>query len=181
MVTRVARLGERLGADVEDGKAGEVEGAADFAKEGRFFAVAFDQGELKPGRPILDGQAGESGAAAEIEERFCWIPGKRAGGRQRATRQSGGDHLFGRAQGGEVHALVPAGEQLEMDDDGGEQSVVELGGRDEGRKQIAQGGGFHGEEDKRFGIDEQIWNLARRRCDGAHPARAIWTGMRYGS
>ena len=51
------------------------------------------------------------------------------------------DHRLGRAQGGEVHALVPADEQREVKADGREQSVVEFGGRDEGCEQVAQGGG----------------------------------------
>jgi hypothetical protein len=32
-----------------------------------------------------------------------------------------------------------------VDADSGQQSVVEIGGGDEGREQVTQGGGFHGE------------------------------------
>jgi hypothetical protein len=32
-----------------------------------------------------------------------------------------------------------------VDADRGEQSVIEIGGGNEGREQVAQGGGFHGE------------------------------------
>ena len=46
-----ASLRERFGAGVEDGKAGEVEGAADLAQEGGFFAVALDEGELEVWAP----------------------------------------------------------------------------------------------------------------------------------
>ena len=145
MVTRLASLLERFGADVEDGKAGEVEGASDLAQEGGFFAVALDEGELEVGRPILDGQAGKAGAAAEIEELVLGIARAEVAGGEERLAEVALDHSLGSAQGGEVHALVPAGEQREMDVDGGEQSVVEFGGRDEGCEQSAQGGGFHGE------------------------------------
>ncbi len=41
-----------------------------------------------------------------------------------------------------------------MDADGGEQGVIELGGGDKGRKQFAQGRGFHVQQNKRInGID----------------------------
>ena len=79
----------RFGAGVEDGKAGEVEGASDFAQEGGFFAVALDEGELEVGRPVLDGQAGKAGAAAEIEEILPGVARSRGGGRRRATRRNG--------------------------------------------------------------------------------------------
>lgn len=138
-------LGERFGADVEDGEAGEVEGASDFAQEGGFFAVALDEGELEAGRPVLDGQAGESGAAAEIEELVLGVARAEVAGGEERLAEVALDHGFGRAQGGEVHALVPADEEREMDGDGIEQKIVEFGGRDEGCEQSAEGGGFHGE------------------------------------
>ncbi len=138
-------LGDGLGAGVEDGKAGEMEGPADLAEEGRFLAVAFDEGELQLRGPILDGQAGKAGAAAEVEDVLLGVAGEeRAGGEERLAEMAD-DHLLGGAQGGEVHALVPAGEQVEVDADGGQQRVIEFGGGDEGREQVSQGGGFHGE------------------------------------
>ena len=138
-------LGERFGTDIEDGKSGEMECATDFTEKGRFFAMAFDEGELQPGSPILQGQAREAGTAAEIEDLMLGVAGKeRAGGEERLAEMTN-DQFLGRTQGSEVHALVPADEQVEVDADSGQQSVVEIGGGDEGREQVTQGGGFHGE------------------------------------
>ena len=138
-------LMERFGAGVEDGEAGEVEGASDFAQEGGFFAVALDEGELEAGRPILDGQAGKAGAAAEIEEVVGGVARAEVAGGEERLAEVALDHSLGRAQGGEVHALVPADEEREMDGDGIEQKVIEFGWRDKGCEQSAEGGGFHGE------------------------------------
>lgn len=132
-------LGERFGTDIEDGKAGEMERATDFAEKGRLFAAAFDEGELQTGSPILQGQAGKAGSAAEIEDLLLGIAGKeRAGGEERLAEMTN-DHLLWRTEGSEVHALVPAREQVEVDADRGQQSVIEFGGGDKGREQVAQG------------------------------------------
>lgn len=138
-------LRERFGTDIEDGKAGEMECATDFAEKSGLFAVAFDEGELQPGSPILQGQTGEAGTAAEIDDFLLGAAGKeRAGGEERLAEMTN-DHLLWRTDGSEVDALVPSGEQVEVDADRGEQSVIEIGGGNEGREQVAQGGGFHGE------------------------------------
>ena len=95
--------------------------------------------------PILQGQTGKTRTAAKIEDILVRRRGERACGRQRVTRQNDAAHLFGSAQGGEVHVLIPAGEQVETHADEGKQGVIQVGEGDEGRKQFAQDGGFHSE------------------------------------
>lgn len=107
----IGMLRERLGSCVKDSEIGEFKGAANFAQEGGFLAVAFDQSELELQRPILEGQARESGTAADVdcgEARIAWA--ELAGGEKRLAEVAC-DHLFGGAQRGEVHTLVPADEK----------------------------------------------------------------------
>jgi len=44
----------------------QCKGADDFAEEGALLMVGLDQGEGEVGRPEFDGDAGESGAGAEV-------------------------------------------------------------------------------------------------------------------
>ena len=141
-------LRERLGAGVEDGKAGELKGSSDLAEEGCFLAVALDERELKAGSPVLHRQAGKAGATAEIEDFLLRVAGEELAGGEERLAEMTEHHLLGCAQGGEIHALIPADEQIEMDADGGEQGVIEFGGGDKRREQVAQGRGFHAQQDK---------------------------------
>jgi hypothetical protein len=53
--------------------------------------------------------------------------------------------------------LVPAKEEIEVSLDGGEERLVEFGGGDEGREEIAQSRGIHRVKDK-------WWRAAKRRA-----------------
>jgi len=44
--------------------------------------------------------------------------------------------------------LIPANEEIEMKLDGREKDIIQLGSGDERRKQVAQGGGIHAQQDK---------------------------------
>jgi len=124
-------LGERFGADIKNGKAGELERASDFAEKGRFLPWLSMRVSCI-WWPILERQAGKAGSAAEVEDVRAGVAGEeRAGGEERLAEVTD-DHLLGRAQGGEIHALIPAGEQIEMDGDGGQQGVIEFGGGTKG-------------------------------------------------
>ena len=90
----------------------------------------------RSGRPILDGQAGEAGAAAEIEELLLGVARAEVAGGEERLAEMALDHSLGCAQGGEVHALVPADEQREVDGDGIEQKRRRV--RREGRRVRAE-------------------------------------------
>src|ERR1700722_2032214 len=47
---------------------GKVEAAGGFAEEGSFFVLGFGEGDLNVGAKEGDGQAGEAGSRAEVEE-----------------------------------------------------------------------------------------------------------------
>jgi len=137
-------LGDGLRAGVEDGEIGELEGASHLAQEGRLLAVTLDERELELRSPIPHGKARESGAGAEVEDVKGGIAGKKLAGGEKGLAEVARDHLLGRAQGGEIHVLVPAKKEVEMSLDGREQEGVEFGGGNEGGEKFAEGGGFHG-------------------------------------
>ena len=126
-------LRKALGAGVKDGETGEVEIAADFAEEGGFLAVSFDESELELWCPVLHGEAGESCTAAEIENLLGGVAGEELGGGEEGLSEVADDHFLGGAEGGEVHALIPAEEEREVGGDGFEEGSVKGGG--EGSKE----------------------------------------------
>lgn len=62
------RVGVVLGASGEYIDVGQCKGPRDFAQESRFLVVGLDQGEVDKGGPHFYGEAGESGAGADVEE-----------------------------------------------------------------------------------------------------------------
>ena len=72
---------------------------------------------MEIGEEKLDGEAGESGSAAEVQQGFCW--GEMGGGEE-AFAEVAADDLFGVADGGEVGAGVPLEEQVEVEGELGE-------------------------------------------------------------
>src|ERR1700733_7352225 len=88
-----------------DFNVGQGEGAHDLAEEGGFFVLGFGEGDLDLGVQERDGQAGESGSGAEVEEGFGF-GGDVAGGEE-AFAEMAADDLFGIADSGEVGAGVP--------------------------------------------------------------------------
>ena len=66
--------GKRFGSGVLYIGVGQCKGAGDFAEEGGFLVVGFDQGEGELRGPEFDGEAGESGAGAEVGEREFLSP-----------------------------------------------------------------------------------------------------------
>ena len=127
-----------------------------FAKEGGFFVVGFDQGDLRVRRPDFHGQPREAGAGAEIygQRRMGrWIGRllrgalrkrkKVAGGEERLPEMPG-DDLFGGADGGEIDACIPAQHKIDVrryliQGGGGKRNLVE-----EGLEQVGNAGGVHG-------------------------------------
>lgn len=161
--------GDGFGALIENEDVGELDGAADLLEERGFLAVGLDQGEGEHGRPVFEGEAGEAGAAAEIEDILgCIAWEKMAGGKERLAEVAD-DHLFRGAQGGEVHALVPADKQVEVSLNGGKHLVVEIGGGNEGREQLSQEGVIHSD---RINDELRGWDWLKRlevEMDGAEP------------
>lgn len=50
----------------------QCKGADDFAQEGDFLVLGFEEGGAEARRPELDGEAGESGAGADVEKVECF-------------------------------------------------------------------------------------------------------------
>ena len=111
---------------------GKAEGADGFLEEGGFFALRLGQGDGEGGVGELDGQAGEAGAGTEVEEGGA---GAEAGGGEEALAEVAADDVVGGADGGEVDALVPFKDEVEV-----EEELRGEGGRDVGV------GGEEGEE-----------------------------------
>ena len=65
----VSRPGESFGAGCLYIDVRQCKGAGDFAEEGGLFVIGFDQGDRDMRSPELDGEAGESGAGADVCER----------------------------------------------------------------------------------------------------------------
>jgi hypothetical protein len=59
---------EGFGADILYIDVGQCKGAGDFAEEGGFFVAGFDEGEGDLRGPEFDGNAGETGARAQVGE-----------------------------------------------------------------------------------------------------------------
>jgi hypothetical protein len=122
----VGCAGARCDASVQFRNAAQStrgKGAGDFAEEGGFLVVRFDQREGDFGGPEFDGDAWESGAGTDVGEGGGRVKvrifnhrghGGRAGeevaGGEEAFAEVAGDDLFGIADGGEVDAGVPAEE-----------------------------------------------------------------------
>jgi len=121
--------GEGFGADVLYIDVRQCKGAGEFAEEGGFLLIGFDQGEGDVVGPEFDGDAREAGARAEVcyavVSRWSLVVGKvktfhhRGHGinlrEEVASGEEGfaevaGDDFFWIADGGEVDAGVPAEE-----------------------------------------------------------------------
>ena len=110
--------GEGFGADVLYIDIRQCKGAGEFAEEGDFFVVGLDEGERDVRGPELDGDAGKSGAGAEVGDFKSFQrrgrggrrgrPGKQDSGGEEGLAEVAGNDLFFIADGGEVEAGVPA-------------------------------------------------------------------------
>jgi hypothetical protein len=130
--------GEGFGADVLYIDVRQCKGAGEFAEEGGFLLIGFDQGEGDVRGPELDGDAREAGARAEVCEAGFGLRALGFGnvnvkifhhrghrGRHRVEREEvasgeegfaevAGDDFFLVADGGEVDASVPAEEYIDV-------------------------------------------------------------------
>jgi hypothetical protein len=116
----VEGFGERFGTGVLYIDVRQCKGAGDFAEEGGFLVVGFDQGEGDVWGPEFEGEAGESCAGAEVGDaggKFNIFNHRGHRGRHRVEEAGGeerfaevaGDDVFGVADGGQVDAGVPVG------------------------------------------------------------------------
>lgn len=93
----------------------EAERSDGFAEEGSLFTLRLGQGHLKLGEEQLDGQAGETGAGAEVQK-----SGRRRQQRrevdtgEEAFAEVAADDLFGVADGREIGAGVPAEKEVKV-------------------------------------------------------------------
>jgi hypothetical protein len=114
--------GEGFGAGVLYIDVCQCKGAGDFAEEGGLLVVGLDQSERDVRGPELDGEAGESGAGAEVGDRIKGFHhrghrehrGEEVAGGEEALAEVAGDDFFGVADGGEVDAGVPAEEYIDV-------------------------------------------------------------------
>ena len=94
----------------------EVESADGFAEERCFFSLGFGQGDLERGEEELDGEAGEAGAGAEVEESSSGRKKRLdVDASEQAFAEVAADDFFRFADGGEVGAGVPAQEDVEVE------------------------------------------------------------------
>ena len=108
---------EVFGAGGGDGDVMQVEGADDFLEKCRFAMLGLDERDGQLGTPDLDGQAGKAGAGADIQEAHgtgLMAHGEENLGGEQGFAEVAGDDLLGVVDGGEVHARVPAMEDLEI-------------------------------------------------------------------
>jgi hypothetical protein len=116
----------------------QAEGTDDFAEEGGLFVLGFGEGDGELGVEELDGESGESGTGAEVEE---GRGGSDVLGSEEAFAEVAADDLFGVADGGEVGAGVPLEEEVEISGELGEEG-------------FGQTWGVGGEEGSDFGFGE---------------------------
>ena len=139
----------------------EGEGADGFAEEGGFFVLGLGERDLDFGVKEGDGEPGEAGSGAEVEEGFGF--GRDVQASEEALAEVTADDLLGIADGGEVGAGVPLEEEIEVrgepGEDGGGWVYVgaeergdlrfgEIGhGRDFGRERLASDAKAHLSDD----------------------------------
>jgi len=104
---------------------GEVKVADGFAEEGSLFVLGFGKGDLNVGPEKDDGQAGEAGSGAEVEE--CDRANVKVLGGEEAFSEVAADDLLGIADRGEVSAGVPLEEEVEVCAKLGEESGGDIG------------------------------------------------------
>ena len=113
-------FGEGFGAGVLYIDVRQCKGAGDLAKECRFFLIGLDQGEGDLWHPEFDGDAGESGAGADVgQANLLLARGLRAAreevaGGEEAFTEVAGDDVFRVADGGEVDPRIPVGEYIDV-------------------------------------------------------------------
>lgn len=122
------KLGRRGGARqffqplAADADLVETAGAGSFFKEGALFRHRFEEGDGKLGKSDLQGQAGEAGATADVEQGAVELEVPRD---EKAFTEVAGHAFFRRANGREVDFLVPTKQQIEIGKD-----LVHLAGRE---------------------------------------------------
>ena len=106
------RVGVVLGASGEYIDVRQCKAAGDFAQEGGFLVVGFDQGQVDLGRPDFYGQAGEAGAGADVDQTDRLsrrdLGGEEVGCGEQGFSEVASDDFFLIVDGGEVDAGVPA-------------------------------------------------------------------------
>ncbi len=164
------RAGEVFGTAVEDPGVLEGEHADDFAEECGLALARLDQRQRDLRRPDLDGQAGEAGAGADVEQTDAAGNGgvsreKVRGGEQGFANMSCHD-IFRIARGGEIHAGVPAEQEVEV---GGDPLHLERGDSRRltgpGDERREQGGEVH-----RDSFEVQVSSCKRKGTVGAQRA-----------
>jgi hypothetical protein len=136
--------GEGFGAGCPD-FGGKGEGADDFAEEGGLFVLGFGEGDAPGGVKELDGEAGEAGSGAKVEEGgFGGLRGKLEAGEE-GFAEVALDDGFRVTDGGEVGAGVPLEEEVEVEGEMGVEgfwdgSGVEVGGQEGGDAGVGEGG-----------------------------------------
>lgn len=99
----------------------QCKGAGDLFQECGFFVVGFDEGKRDLRRPEFDGDAGESGAGAYVghsdpthHRGHRGTQRKEVAGGEEAFAEVAGDDFFFVADGGEIHAGIPALEYIDV-------------------------------------------------------------------
>ena len=132
----VEGLSDGFGASVLYIDVRQCKSAGDFAEEGGFLVIGFDESEGEVGGPEFYRNAGESGAGAEVGEagegRLSLVVGRvkifhhrghrghrvntgeQVAGGEEGFAEVAGDYFFWVADGGEVDAGVPAEEYIDV-------------------------------------------------------------------
>lgn len=122
------KLGRRCGANqffnaiAADAYFTETADAGSFFKEGALFRHRFEEGDGKLGKSDLQGQAGEAGAASDVQQLAVELEVPRD---EKAFAEMAGHAFFRRANGRKVDFLVPTKQQIEIGKD-----LVHLAGRE---------------------------------------------------
>ena len=133
----VGRTGQSFGAGGLYIDVRQCKGAGDFAEEGGLLLVGLDQREGDVGRPELDGDAGESGAGAEVGYvKVFHRQGRRGRGgtgeqmscREQAFAEVAGYDLFRVADCGQVDAGIPVHQYIDV-----HRYTMQLGWRQDSR------------------------------------------------
>src|SRR5579863_2720859 len=109
-------IGEVLGATGEYIDVGQCKTADDFAQKGRLLLIRFNQSDMDGRSPNLDGQAGKTRAAPDVEKAAFsralrgdrMDRGKEMAGGKQGFAKMPGHNFLGLADGSQIHPGVPA-------------------------------------------------------------------------
>lgn len=140
--------GEVLGAIGKDVDIREAERAHEFAQEGSFLVLRFDEGEAQAREVDLHGKPGEAGAGADVDQASG---GKEVAGGEEGLAKMSCHDIIGIAHAGEVDARVPLQQQVEV----GLELRQLCGGEGRVEERREQGKEVHGEQFRVSGFEFQ--------------------------